>query len=59
MLRSFLVPKMSSTMIKTINQCQMLNEPMELSVREAAPGSYSFTIIRGRGSGPPMMWMCK
>jgi hypothetical protein len=27
-LRSFLVPKISRTMIRTINQCQMLKEPM-------------------------------
>src|SRR5258706_12738044 len=34
MLRSFFVPKMSSTMSSTINQCQMLNEPIFF-----APGS--------------------
>src|SRR5258706_6077278 len=34
MLRSFFVPKMSSTMSSTINQCQMLNEPIVF-----APGS--------------------
>src|SRR5262245_31512572 len=28
MLRSFFVPKMSSTMTSTMIQCQMLNEPM-------------------------------
>jgi hypothetical protein len=27
-LRSFLVPKINRTMIRTINQCQMLKEPM-------------------------------
>src|SRR5260221_8214197 len=31
MLRSFFVPKMSSTMTSTISQCQMLNEPIEIS----------------------------
>jgi hypothetical protein len=28
MLRSFLVPKMTTTTSNTISQCQMLNEPM-------------------------------
>ena len=27
--------------------------------REAARAAYSFASMRGRGSGPPMMWMCK
>jgi hypothetical protein len=27
-LRSFFVPKTSATISRTINQCQMLNEPM-------------------------------
>src|SRR3954468_5793723 len=36
MLRSFFVPKMSSTMTSTINQCQILNEPMEISVVRAS-----------------------
>src|SRR6185312_5041225 len=31
MLRSFFVPKMSSTITSTINQCQILNEPIEIS----------------------------
>src|SRR5690606_22245037 len=31
MLRSFLVPKTSSTMTRTTSQCQMLNEPITLS----------------------------
>jgi hypothetical protein len=31
MLRSFLVPKISITMSRTISQCQMLNEPMFVS----------------------------
>ena len=57
MLRSFFVPKMSSTMTRTINQCQMLNEPMEFSSCRAP--NYSFAIMRGSGFGPPMMWMCK
>jgi hypothetical protein len=28
MLRSFLVPKITTTMARTTNQCQMLKEPM-------------------------------
>jgi hypothetical protein len=31
-LRIFLVPKTSTTTTKTINQCQMLNDPMLLSL---------------------------
>jgi hypothetical protein len=30
-LRSFLVPKISITITRTISQCQMLNEPIVLS----------------------------
>src|SRR5690606_20852217 len=36
MLRSFLVPKISITMTRTISQCQMLNEPMVVSLRSVA-----------------------
>src|SRR5690606_1677195 len=32
MLRSFLVPNTSSTMTSTMSQCQMLNEPIPLSL---------------------------
>ena len=35
MLRSFLVPKISTTTTRTISQCQMLNEPMVDSLRYA------------------------
>ena len=31
MLRSFLVPKISTTTSRTISQCQMLNEPIAMS----------------------------
>ncbi len=32
MLRSFLVPKISTTTTSTISQCQMLNPPMSFSL---------------------------
>src|SRR5690606_650522 len=37
MLRSFLVPKMSATMTRTISQCQMLKLPMFISVVRRMP----------------------
>ena len=52
MLRSFLVPKISTTTTSTISQCQMLKPPMVFSLVALRAGSSA------QGSGPPItcMW---
>ena len=49
MLRSFFVPKISTTTTRTISQCQMLNEPIAILLRMPFR-----TIIGPSGSGPPI-----
>ena len=52
MFFSFFVPKISTTIRSTINQCQTLNEPMVVLRETQLPGILGQPFAHGRG--PPM-----